>query len=304
MYINNPQYNIKLVDLLDLYDIDFDYHDIYIKIKDWFNTDIKNVFFIEDDILYNIFIERFCDRFYNRCLNFDTYLEFKIKLKECLNRHRLEALQLYKASLIEINPLLTVDLKTVHDEDGMDKTNSTTHSTYTPNLTTHTTNDLTHGLRVDTTNEKFKDVTTDSGKDKTTNNGYDLHSDTPSSTMHVKDIANGSNNDYITDARNNHSTSDIEYGKKVTYDSDEKKTHNVNSGVDKTVNNVDSTGYSDTDNTLNTDLTKSLDYIHTQRGYQGSPVDLLTKYSTMVFDSITYLLDCIEDDKLFSSVLL
>lgn len=298
MYINNPQKGIKFIDLLDYYDENFSYNKIYNIMNDYL-LDIKDAFFINDVVLWNNFIVRFCDRFYNRELNFETFLEFKLKLKECLNRHKMETLQLYKASLKEIDPLITENITTEHHEKNKHDDHTHNLNVYKPNLETKTDNTTYFGGITNVDNDAYEDKNTSSGSDTTS--GYNLHSDTPSSTVNVKDIASGSK-DYITDAQNDkHKT---EFGKTDTFKGGKRHNKTVNSGDDRLDGLLKQYGNATNDTSIDIDNSHAIDYNHIVSGYTGSPVDLLEKYSKMVFDAMTYLLDCIDNDAIFSRLYL
>ena len=106
MYVNNPNYTIKLSDLLDLYKDNFNYEDLYEVVGTWLSSE-KVYFFKNDDTLWNYFIQAFCDRFYSRSMNFYTTLDFKLKLRDVLRSSKNRATRVYESELLKINPLNT-----------------------------------------------------------------------------------------------------------------------------------------------------------------------------------------------------
>jgi len=174
MMINNPKRNIRLIDLLDMYSDDlfsFDYNKIYDVVGEWLKSEKE--FFINPS-QYDEFIKAFCDRYFRRNLNFNTFLDFKIAFRNTLKKYRGYAEKYYKASLIDINPLNTYD--NVVNTTSKDTTQNSGKS-----------NNWGHS---------------DSTNDGTNNtSGYDLHSDTPQNVIDVKNMFD--KNTYITDANNN-----------------------------------------------------------------------------------------------------
>lgn len=173
MMVNNPKRNIRLIDLLDmsvnnLYD--FSYEKLYEVVGEWLKSE-KDLLVNPDD--YNVFIKFFCDRYFRRSLNFDTFLDFKIALRNMFEKYREKAKRMYHASLIEIDPLQT-HFNEVHHE-GSDRGESSTDSS------NHTTSD---------NNRDFEYENTD----------FHLHSDTPSDTVNITDMFDKST--YVTDASN------------------------------------------------------------------------------------------------------
>lgn len=180
MYKNNPNYTLKLIDLIDFNKLDFDYEEIYDKISDWLGSE-KKFFYTQDDLKWNEFIQLLCDTFYDRELNFDTYLDFKINFRACLKKYKDRAERLVKCEFDKINPLNTY----------LHKSHSNTDTSHTVNREGNSTN---------TTDGENHDTSHNDGN--STNKDFNLHSDTPSNSVNVDDLFK-SNSNYITDASNN-----------------------------------------------------------------------------------------------------
>lgn len=180
MMINNPMTSMRLIDLLDMNNTNlynFDYTELYEVVGEWLSSE-KNE--LVNTSLYNDFIKTFCDRFYSRNLNFDTFLDFKIKIRDCLRNNREKAKRMFEAGLLEINPLNTYSHEIEHTGDNKGDRNTVTHTD------------------TESTYDNDNDVTR---KYKDTHDYYKLHSDTPSDTMNLTNMVAGGTN-YVTDVDN------------------------------------------------------------------------------------------------------
>lgn len=168
MFIENPNRKFKLAHLLDLTKsdlYDFNYDDIYNVVEQWLKSE-KQYFF--NASFFRKFIEAFCDRFFRRDFNFDTFLDFKIALRDVFKKYRDNADRIYQSSLLELNPLYTTYIE--NESDTKDEGESENKN--------HTENE-----------------------DK----NYNLFSDTPQSSLKVDDLFSVASN-YITNASNNKNT--------------------------------------------------------------------------------------------------
>ena len=130
-----------------------------------------------------------------RTLSFDTYLNFCIKLNDVFTSNKVKLNNMYKAKMIEFNPLynkyITTDIDNENNKIGTKRTdreengNNTRNENGTNNKNTTRTDNL-----------------------HTTNNGteYNLHSDSPRSSISIDDMFKTDNN-YITDAQNKQTSS-------------------------------------------------------------------------------------------------
>ena len=168
MFIENPNRKFKLAHLIELNDsnlYNFQYEDLYNVVEEWLKSE-KEFFFNEE--FFRKFIEAFCDRFFRRDFNFDTFLDFKIALRNVFKKYRDNADRIYQSSLLELNPLYTTYIE--NESSTNDKGNS------------HNTN-----------------------KSENNDTNYNLYSDTPQSSLNVDDLFSVKSQ-YITNASNNKNT--------------------------------------------------------------------------------------------------
>lgn len=168
MLIENPNRKFKMIHLLELNNsnlYDFNYDDVYNVVEIWLESE-KKYFFNES--FFRKFVEAFCDRFFRRDFNFDTFLDFKIALRDVFRKYKDNADRIYESSLLEINPLYT---------------------TYIENEST--------------TNDKGESQNKNHSENNDTN--YNLFSDTPSNSLNLDDLFSVKSN-YITNASNNKNT--------------------------------------------------------------------------------------------------
>ena len=263
MMINNPVTSMRLVDLLDMHsDISsFKFEDLYGIVGEWLQTEKSE---LVSGTLYNDFIKTFCDRYYSRNLNFDTFLDFKIKLRDCLRNNKEKARRMFEAGLIEINPLNTYKHETEHTGDKSVSTES--------NSNTRTDSEYSSD---NDTNKKYKDV----------HDHYMLHSDTPSDTHDLRNMVDPDNpsTNYVTNVDN---TKDTTVNESII-------DHSKNTGNDSSNTTAGSTGsYKD-----------DIHFKELQEGYDGHPADLIEKYINLNLDVVNFYMDCIEKACLFSSIL-
>lgn len=271
MMSNNPVYTMRLIDLIDMYGDSFTYEDLYKVVGEWLST--EKVYFVSDDNeLWNRFIESFCDRFYSRNINFDTTLDFKLKLRNVLRKYKRQAERIVEVDMLKINPLSTYSNVVKRTE----KTNGN-------NLSKSKGRQHTAGSNSDDSTDKADSTII---SDDTAFN-YNLHSDTPANAVNIDDLFSVAKN-YVTDADNNKTTS---HGNVTNTAGGES--HSTSSNI------------SDTDNSAETTSEFSDNHIYDElaNGYTGNPSELLIKYMELVSDVVAYYLDWIEDECLFSSVL-
>lgn len=261
MLINNPNRNIRLIDLLDMTQIDFNYNDLYNVVGDWLKS--EKIYLVNEN-LFDDFIEMFCDRFYQRELNFDTFLDCKLKIRNTLRKYREKAKRMYQASLIEINPLNTYEHLT--DNNGNTTGDSVTNSKY---------------KGVDVVSSNHTDKVKNSGSDSV--DSWHLHSDTPSDSQNLTDLK-GSNPNYVTDVTNDHN----------------KTTHGQ---VTDTTGNSSTNSNTENNSDTKNDYSEDRIFHELAKGYDGHPGDLLNKYVNLNLDTINFYLDMIEKECIFSNIL-
>lgn len=257
MLINNPTYTIRLIDLVSHDDPFFTIEDLYTKVAEWLQRS-KYHYYTDDAREWNKFIERFCNRFYSRNLNFDTYYEFQIKLNDCFDTYRDRVDRYVKLKVKELNPWTTYgdETKETGENHGTDASNNTTTATG------------------ETTNKS-----SGSSTDKNDSTNYNLHSDTPSSTVNIKNMFEGS--DYVTDATNDKNTSTS---------TSNSSNNSTSEKSDKTIAQGNNTS----------DSNHLIDRI--VQGYQGNPLEILDNVDKLTDDVINKYLEWIEESHLFSAI--
>lgn len=183
MYKNNPNYTLKLIDLVNMYDINFKYEDVYKKVSDFLDSE-KKFFYTDDSKEWNKFIEFFCDSFFDRELNFDTFLDFKIAFRKMLKKYQDRAVRFVQIKATELNPL-----NTYHRES--DSNTNATHSI---------------DRNSNSTSENHSNSKNHSDSNSNSNNkDFNLHSDTPSNSVEIDNLFSTKSN-FITDANNSQGT--------------------------------------------------------------------------------------------------
>lgn len=281
MIINNPVYTLRLIDLVDMRAYPFDFGEIYKKVGDMLEP-IKASYYTDDSKEWTKFVERLCRRFYNRNLNFDTYLDFTIKLQDVLDSKKMIADRYVILNAQKINPFTTYGM--IKDSNG--NTNDTTDTTSSSDSKSTNKNDST---AVSDSSSRISDNGTTNTND--TSKVSKLHSDTPATSVNIDDLF--TSNNYVTDAdtQKNDSTSKV---------SDSRKSESVNDSTQKTSNNSLSEILSNSDS--NTQRQSTNIYKEISEGYQGNPIELLDKIDKLTTDITEKYMLWIEESHLFSSV--
>lgn len=183
MYKNNPNYTLKLIDLVNMYDKIFNYENVYEKVKNFLDSE-KKYFYTDDTNEWNKFIEFLCDTFFDRELNFDTFLDFKIAFRKMLKKYQDRAIRFVTVKANELNPL-----NTYHRESD---SNTNTNHQIDRNSNSVAEN---HSISKNHSNSHNNS----SSKD------FNLHSDTPSNSVDIDNLFSTKSN-FITDANNNQGT--------------------------------------------------------------------------------------------------
>lgn len=207
MYKNNPNYTLKLIDLVNMYDTNFNYENVYEKVKNFLDSE-KKYFYTDDSSEWNKFIEFFCDTFFDRELNFDTFLDFKIAFRKMLKKYQDRAVRFVIVKANELNPL-----NTYHRE-----TDSNTNTEHNINRSNDST-----ALSQSSTKNHSK------SKSSTDNKDFYLHSDTPSNSVNIANLFDTESN-FITDANNSQGTN------KSTMIDDSNGDTNSSSNISDTAN--------------------------------------------------------------------
>lgn len=275
--INNPIYSIRLIDLIDCTTYDFNYDSIYDKVGDFIN-DLKPCYY--DDSEWDRFIILFCDKFYNRNLNFDTFLEFKIALKNVLNENKDKAIRMRDLLLKSEN--IFNDYNRLYSRTDVGSNESHTMGD-TKNSNIENNRETSKNTGDSSTNSKSETA------DK--NKSYNLYSDTPSNTVNLTNLTSKDSN-YVTNATND--------GSESTNNSKSSNTttsSNETSNIGERSNVGTSTNSSDTDSTFRNESTENISEVH------GSNLDFFEKIKNIQTDINQLYLTWIEDAQIFMNIL-
>lgn len=282
MLINNPTYTLRLIDLVDNYKYPFDFSEIYSKVGDMLEP-IRESYYTTDKTEWNKFIKRFCRRFYNRNLNFDTFLDFTLKLQDVFDSKRMIADRYVILNAQKINPFTTYGM--IKDSNG--NTNDTVDTLSKSTSSSESTNSSENEI-YDTSNLKSENNNTVKINETVSN----LHSDTPATSVNLDNLF--ASNNYVTDA--NTSKNNGENTTKIT-----DKTTNETDRLQ--YNEMTSSGKALSNSDVNTTKKSANVYKEIAEGYQGNPIELLASIDKLTTDIIGKYLLWIEEEHLFSSIL-
>lgn len=313
---------IKIVDFIDMYDPAADIYDEVIKFCKSFLKSSKRVFFIDDDAVFNKFCELFALTFYSRTMNFETTLDFKMKLDRLLLYNQMKYKKIFDASLIEIDPLLTYHHEVKHEEEAAGTNGENTSNTGSfENSSTNNSKDTFNDLKDKTTYNRYRDEKSfenrkDEGSESITHGlvtdteNKELVSNTPQSNVvadnlftnstFVSAVKHDKNN--TTNSGTDTTTSGIEYkGKEINEKSGSFDT--VKTGSIQTDASGSATGNTSQTGEKSGEFENSRIFTEISEGYDGSGIDLLNKYVSIVFDVCKTIIDDIEEAHLFSEIL-
>lgn len=278
--------NIRLIDLIDTSTQPIDA--LYAEMTNNLLPLKDSAYPVNDDNLFNDFIQRLCDRYFNRYLSFETYYTFYTKLKFVLEDNREKYLRIYEASLKKINPLITFEeneeIKENRDSNGNNTSNSTSNSDTTTNGNSTSNHNET---RTDNTKTSFNNVSDDQ---KT----LSAHSSNPKSQSSISmdpDKMNYIDSENLTIAKDNY--------------------HNTTSNTGTVTNSGTDTGHTSSDahsNATNNSSSNYTDKINSaveriKSGFNGNQLELLKLYTTYYFDVNKEIINDIERARLFMSTL-
>jgi len=278
---------IRLIDLIDA-----DKQSIY----DLYSIVGKNLQFIYDKKIYPVenvdlwedFIERLCDRYFNRYLSFDTYYTFSLKLKFVIQNNREKYKRIWDASLKEINPLLSFEETEITDEGRETEGSNQAHSTneFDNKNDTETKNDL-ENKTIDASSQTTNHITDDNRVVEGMSSNPKSQSSLSAKMTELKYIDTQrlqiNKDDYTTTVTNG--------GNTVVKDTGSTETHNNSNGISTGSNQ---SSYEDKIKALIT---------RTKHGFNGSQVDLLEKYASIIFDMNNEIIEDINEAHLFMSTL-
>lgn len=292
MYPINVNYGIRLIDLVDYTNPNTTFNDVINEVNKLLTLNCREDFYIDDNILWNDFVKRFTRKFCFRTLSYDTYLNFCIKLNDVFTSNKVKLNNMYKAKLIEFNPLYTKKITTENDvkkdRNGKSEYNKDENINNTKNDSGESTSNTDY-----TKTDDNNTISNSNGS----NDSYNLHSDSPRSSVKLSDLFSTDNN-YITDAKNdsnNYINNDNTTQKNISKNvGNEKNNYSNNINENKNINENSLT----VDNIKDTITGKELLY-----GYEGNPTDLLRKYINFVIDTNEYLLEQIDKENLFMNII-
>lgn len=321
---------IKLVDFIDMYDPDVDIYDEVIKFCKSFLNSSKKYFFTNDEAIFNKFCELFALTFYSRTLNFDTTLDFKMKLDQLLLYNQMKYKKIFDASLIEINPLLTYHHTIEHNEysDGSNNEshdNLSSHNSFSGGSSSGSSTDSYEDYKESTSYDDLRDEKSfDNRTDKehtefehgliNDQENKKLYSNTPQSNQDAANLftsntfVNATEHDISNSTNSGTDISDHD----TTYEGTETNLRSGEVNFSKTGKQMnDTTGdfssnedYSGSESgTKNSIFENSKTFTDISEGYDGSQIELLDKYVSIVFDVCKVMIDDIEDAGLFSAIL-
>lgn len=316
MYINNPNYGLKLIDFVEQYDNDNIENDLIEFVYNFLKSS-KKYFFVSDDEIFKNFCELFALNFYSRTINFDTTLELKLKIQNILLLNKMKYKKIYNASLMDLNPLITFKEETTTNEnengkntnngisENIAKSNSETELKNLRDKTTY--NDLRNRETFENYKESSKTIS-DYKKNYETLNKK-LFSDTPQSNVIIDDLFN--NNNYVSNA-----TNDLTEYKDKPNSQDITSTDNSITGIKDntqsgnfetekngiTTNKGDVSNNSKVNNVNNFENSK--EYKTLKTGFNGSEIELLEKFVKIVFDVNKEIINDVENAHIFSEYFL
>lgn len=300
-------FGLRLISLIDSGNIEDLYQVVYDNLSPLL---IKGYYPVADNSLFNDFIERFTDKYFNRYLNFDTYGMLYIKLKFVLENNKEKYKRIYEAHLKEIDPLITFQETETIKEDTTNTGEA--HGEGETKVTSRTTNNGTDTTTTTTSFEDRKDVTevTPTGTETVKNKTDDIrtnqaHSSNPkaqsSGTDKISELS------YIDDQTIAESKND--YQSITSFTNRKDRTEYIPTGkeINQTKNELgtmyETSGVNGSSNTANTKDIKDSKITRIKNGFSGNQMELLAAYSALVFDVNNEIIADIDRARLFMSTL-
>ena len=307
--------------LIDLIDTDTQsVNDLYDVVKTNLSTLKDSVYPVNDNTLFDDFIQRLCDRYFNRFLSFDSYYLFFLKLKFVLEDNKEKYNKIYEASLKKVDPLITFEenerVKEKRENEGTtgnessveNRSNSDYHNTSLSNSHTDTgrdslSNSNTTNTQTDDTHSNFSNISDDqktmvahsSNPKSNTSISMDpanmTYIDAENLTVVKDNYHNSTDNTGTTTSSNVNSSNDSENGSSTT---DSNTTGNGDSSSQSKTDSSTTGSYSDLVNS-------AIERI--KSGFNGNQIELLRLYTTYYFDMNKEIINDIERAHLFMSTL-
>lgn len=277
---------------------------------------VRNIYPVHDNTLFADFISRFCDKFFNRYINYNTYNMMYIKIKFIMENNKLKYQQIYKASLEEIKPLITYsETETIKEDatttgEGFNITNGSsknerygTGEDYTKNTTSfeNRENEVTNTP----TGEEITETTTDDDKGgiktvQATTSNPQSNSERQMVTdlsgfkyVDSQQIAQQENNYTVKSKFNNRKDTNTTKlkGKEFTETQFRPEAHYITTDE----NGVQTSG--------NTKDIKDSFITRIRNGFNGNQMELIEMYSKMVFDINNAIIEDINNSGVFMKLL-
>ena len=300
-------FGLRLLSLSDSGNIEDLYQIVYNNLSPLL---IKGYYPVADNSLFNDFIERFTDKYYNRYLNFNTYGELYIKLKFVLENNKEKYKKIYAASLKEIDPLITYKDSETIKEDTTNTGEAKGESE--SNLENRTQNRGQDKTTVTTEFEKRKDITefTPTGTETNTNKTDDIksvqaHSSNPKSQTNIPEKL--SEMKYADDEVINKTVND--YHTITSFTNRKDKTEFIPTGKDINTSTTElgteytTTGLNGSKNSANTKDIKDSTITRIKEGFSGNQMELMRAYAALVFDINNEIINDIDRACLFMRTL-
>lgn len=278
---------IRLIDLIntDTQSIDDLYSIVNKNLKFIYD---KKVYPVENENLWNDFIERLCDRYFNRYLSFDTYYTFSLKLKFVIENNRERYKKIWEASLKEINPLITFFEEESTNEDRTN--NGTSHSSnenHYDNLNDSETQNNLENKTIDnstqTNNHKTDDNRVVEGMSANPKSQSSLSAKMGEMKYIDTQRLQINKDDYTTTTTNGGTTTVKDTG----------TTKNTTNGSGNS-NGLNDSNYEDKINAIIT---------RTKSGFNGNQIEMIERFSKLVFDMNNAIIEDIDNEHLFMSTL-
>lgn len=277
---------IRLIDLIDTSKQPIE--DLYKIMSKNLSNIYDKAYPVSNDELWENFIERLCDKYFNRYLSFDTYYTWSLKLKFLLEDNKEKYLRIYENSMREINPLLTFEETENVNEDRKSTGDSASSSQNSFENNSDTKNEYgrtdtrTDNLTADFTNTTDKEVSI---------NAFTTNPKSQSGVATSLDSLIYIDNEQLTQNTNNYHNKTENTGTQTT-----------TAGGDDTSNTkADGNSQSKTENSFENKDNNIIERL--RKGFNGNQLELLKKYEEIYFDMNKEIINDIERAKLFMSVL-
>lgn len=284
--MSNLYNGLKLIDLIDGSNgID----DLYLIMRNNLSDfKSKEIYPVNSDVLFNDFVSRLVNRYFNRYLSFDTYYTFKLKLQFVLEDNKAKYQRIYENSLRKIDPLITYeDKENVKENRGTTGTSESESATQTKSATESNENSENHNTQTDGTQSTFENVT----DEQKTLQGFSNNPKSQSTlSMNINDMKYIDNEQLTINKDNYHNTT-----------TNTGTTRNDGNGESHSNTTSDSNGTAKDNRTYSDKVESTIERI--RNGFNGNQLELLKKYEEIYFDVNKEIINDIERNHLFMSVL-